>query len=144
MGLIDKNRIADILSFSKDEIQKMAGNIEALTLYELYLLIIFIAQYLYAYCAHDGRLVGSNYVVVPNTLASSGKFGIWSDYAIKIVQVRNTICHSFGIRTEMQVLNSITNNRKQIIRFLKFLGIIEEQKSDPLAELMAASTAAIR
>ena len=143
MGLIDKNRIVDILSFSKDEIQKMAGNIEALTLYELYLLIIFIAQYLYAYCAYDGRLVGNNYVVVPNTLLASGKFGTWSDYAIKIVQARNTICHSFGVRSEMQVLNNIINNRKQVIRFLKFLGVVEEQKSNPLTDLMDAATAAV-
>lgn len=122
----------------------MVCNIDTLTVYELYILIIFIAQYLYAYCAYDGKLVGNSYEVVPDTLVSSDKFGTWIDYSVSIIKARNTICHSFGLSHEMRIVNSITSNRNQIVRFLKFIGVMEDHGSDPLAELMAVSTAAAK
>lgn len=144
MGIIDKDKVEEILLASINELRVLSQRIDVMTVYELYTLIILLAQYLYAYCASYGVLVGKSYEVVPNTLDKSGKFGSWLDYAKKIIYARNILCHNFGVKSKMHSVNSITNNRKQIIRFLKFLGIIEEQKSDPLAELMAASTAAIR
>lgn len=100
----------------------MVCNIDTLTVYELYILIIFIAQYLYAYCAYEGKLVGNSYEVVPSTLKSSAKLGTWGLYSRNVVKARNVICHSIGVPDSMRSVDLVTNNRKQIGRFLKFLG----------------------
>lgn len=144
MGIIDKNMINAILVGSCDKLRKLAQNINTLSIEEIYFLIIVLAQYLYAYCAYEGRLVGNSYEVVPSTLKSSAKLGTWGLYSRNVVKARNVICHSIGVPDSMRSVDLVANNRKQIIRFLKFLGVIEEPKFDPLAELMAASTAAAK
>ena len=88
--------------------------------------------------------MGNSYEVVPSTLKSSAKLGTWGLYSRNVVKARNVICHYIVVPGSMRSVDLVANSRKQIVRFLKFLGIIEEPKSNPLADLMAAATAAVK
>lgn len=136
MGIIDKDNIKSILASTSAELNRMYDKVEILSLYELYLLLVILSQYLYVKYADKGSFDGKYYSIFPSVVKDAIDNKSWASYAFKLITARNVICHEFGTSEMTSYVNRFTNNPKQIKGFLSTLDLVKKQKKRIQEQMM--------
>ena len=124
MGEINiKDRDA-ILNNSRRELVEMCSSIQNMCERQVALLIIILAQYLYALSCVECKVVDGKYRVFAKDVSKFIKEP-WSMYAKEIVLLRNNLCHNYGDGDTMHKLREIYSDLNTLLEFTIYLGLRE-------------------